>query len=55
MWHAWDRGETCTGFWWESKKEKVRLKEQGVDGMIGLKRTVGNLVGAVWVDSNGSG
>jgi hypothetical protein len=22
MWHAWERGETCTGFWWESQKEK---------------------------------
>jgi hypothetical protein len=20
MWHAWERGETCTGFWWESPK-----------------------------------
>jgi alpha-glucosidase (family GH31 glycosyl hydrolase) len=32
MWHAWERGETCTGFWWESPKEKDHLKDQGVDG-----------------------
>jgi hypothetical protein len=24
---AWERGETCTGFWWESPKEKVHLKD----------------------------
>jgi hypothetical protein len=23
MWHAWERRETCTGFWWESRKEKT--------------------------------
>jgi hypothetical protein len=33
MWHAWERGETCAGFWWESPKEKDHLKDQGVDGM----------------------
>jgi hypothetical protein len=35
MWHAWDRGETCTGFWWESPKEKVYLEDQGIDGRMG--------------------
>jgi hypothetical protein len=34
MWHAWERGETCTVFWWESPKEKDHLKDQGVDGRI---------------------
>jgi alpha-glucosidase (family GH31 glycosyl hydrolase) len=33
MWHAWERGETCTGFWWESPKEKDHMKDQGVDGI----------------------
>jgi hypothetical protein len=31
MWHAWEKGETCTGFWWESPKEKDHLEDQGVD------------------------
>jgi hypothetical protein len=22
MWHAWERGEKFTGFWWESPKER---------------------------------
>jgi hypothetical protein len=33
MWQAWERGETCTGFWWESPKGKDHLKDQGVDGI----------------------
>jgi hypothetical protein len=32
MWHAWERGETCTGFWWESPKGKEPLEDQGIDG-----------------------
>jgi alpha-glucosidase (family GH31 glycosyl hydrolase) len=33
MWHAWERGETYTGLWWESPKEKDHSKYQGVDGI----------------------
>jgi hypothetical protein len=39
-----ERGETCTGFWWESLKEKVHLEDQGVDRM-GSKWTLGSLAG----------
>jgi hypothetical protein len=50
MWHAWERGETCTGFWCESAKEKDRLKDQGVDGRMGSEWTLGKLVGGVeWI------
>jgi hypothetical protein len=41
---AWERGETCTGFWWESPKKKEHLKEEGVDGRMGSKWTLGRLV-----------
>jgi hypothetical protein len=37
MWHAWEMGQTCTGFWWESPKEKDHLEDQGVDGRWDLR------------------
>jgi hypothetical protein len=51
MWHAWEKGETCTGFCWESPKEKGHLKDQGVDERKGSKWTLGRLVGGVveWI------
>jgi hypothetical protein len=47
MWHAWERGEKCTRFWWESPKERDRLENRGVDGRMGSKwiREVGWGVG----------
>jgi hypothetical protein len=45
MWHAWERTDTCTGFWWENSKENAHLKDQGADGRMGSKRTLGRLVG----------
>jgi hypothetical protein len=50
MWHAWERGETCTGFWGESLKENDHLEDQSVDGRMGSKWTLGRLVGRVeWI------
>jgi hypothetical protein len=47
MWHAWEKGGTYIGFKWESPKEKAHLKDQGVDGRMGSKWTLGRLVGEV--------
>jgi hypothetical protein len=53
MWHAWERGETCTGFWRESPKEKDHLEDQGVDGIQIYLGEIG--WGGCGVDSPGSG
>jgi hypothetical protein len=54
MWHAWEWGEMCAEFWWESPKEKGHLKDRGVDG-IGSKWTLRRLAGeGCGVDSPGS-
>jgi hypothetical protein len=47
MWHAWERGENCTGSWWESPRERDHLKDQSVDRSMGLERILGTLAGGV--------
>jgi hypothetical protein len=37
MWHAWERREKCTRFWWESPKERDHLEDQGVDKEDGIR------------------
>jgi hypothetical protein len=49
-------GRNCRRFWWKSPKEKDHVKDQGVDGRMGSKWTLGRLAGGVCgVDSPGSG
>jgi hypothetical protein len=43
MWHAWERREKCTRFWWESPKERDHWEDQGVGGMIGSEWILGRL------------
>jgi hypothetical protein len=50
-----EEGETCTGFWWASPKEKDHLEDQGVDGRMGSKWTLGRLAGGCGTDSPVSG
>jgi hypothetical protein len=54
-WHTWERGETCTGFWWESPKEKDHLKDEGIDQIKMDLREIGWEGGGCGVDSRGSG
>jgi hypothetical protein len=49
MWHAWERGEKCRRFWWESVKERDHLKNLGIDGRVGLEWILGRLVGVEWI------
>jgi hypothetical protein len=40
MWHAWNRGEKCTKFWWGSLKERDTSEDQGVGGTL---KDIGNI------------
>jgi hypothetical protein len=35
MWHAWERRGKFTGLWWESRKERDYLEDQGTNGRMG--------------------
>jgi hypothetical protein len=37
MWHVWETGEICEGFWWEDLSERDHLEDLSVDGRIILK------------------
>jgi hypothetical protein len=49
MWHAWERGETCTGFWWEIPKERDHSEDRGINGRMGSKWILWRLVGGDWI------
>jgi hypothetical protein len=50
MWHAWERREKCTEFWWESPKERDHFEYQGVGGKMGSEWILGRLAfGGVWI------
>jgi hypothetical protein len=41
MWHAWGRGEVCTGFWLGGPKVRDHSEDLGVGGRIKLSCTLG--------------
>jgi hypothetical protein len=55
MWHAWERREKCTRFWWESPRERDHLEDQGVGGKMGSEWILGRLAWGGGLDSTGSG
>jgi hypothetical protein len=55
MWHAWERTEKCTGFWWESLKERDHSEDQGVGGKMRSEWVLGKLAWGCGLDSTGSG
>jgi hypothetical protein len=55
MWHACERREKCTRFWWESPREGDHLEDQGVCGKMGSEWILGRLAWECGLDSTGSG
>jgi hypothetical protein len=50
IWHACERREKCTRFWWESPKEGDHSEDRDVDGRMGSEWILGRLAGGVGVD-----
>jgi hypothetical protein len=46
MWLAWESRGKCTGFWWESPKERDLLEDQGVDG---IRMDLSEMGWRVWI------
>jgi hypothetical protein len=55
MWHAWETGEKCARFCWESPKERGHSEDRGIDGRLGPEWILGRLAGVCGVYSIGSG
>jgi hypothetical protein len=49
MWHAWERSEKCTRFWWGRPKERDHLEDQGVGRKMGSEWIFGRLAWGVWI------
>jgi hypothetical protein len=58
MWHAWERREKFTRFWWENPKERDHSKDQGVDARMGSEWIVywlGVWIGFDWLRTGAGG
>jgi hypothetical protein len=50
MWHACERREKCSRFWWESQKKRDHWEDQCVGGRMGSEWILGRLAwGGVWI------
>jgi hypothetical protein len=50
MWHAWERREKCTRFWWEIPTERDYLEDQGVGGKMGSEFILRRLAWEVLIE-----
>jgi hypothetical protein len=48
MWHEWERGERCTGFWWESPEEKRPLERPRLRWEDGIKMDIREIGWELW-------
>jgi PAS domain-containing protein len=53
IWHAWERREKCTGFWWKSLKERDHLEVESVEGRMRSEWILEILARRCGVDSVG--
>jgi hypothetical protein len=49
MWHAWERREKCTRFWWESPKKKDHSEDRGVDWKMESEFILQRLARGLWI------
>jgi hypothetical protein len=49
MWHAWERKEKRTRFWWEIPKERDHLEVQDVGRKMGSVWILGRLAWGMWI------
>jgi hypothetical protein len=49
MWHAWERREKCTRFWWESPKERDTWKTKAREDGIRMDLREIGLEGVDWI------
>jgi hypothetical protein len=55
MWHALERRQTFTSFWWESPKKRDHSVYQGIGGRMGSEWILGIMARGCGLDSTSSG
>jgi hypothetical protein len=54
MWHAWERRENCTRFWWESPKKRDRSEDGRRRWENGIRIDLREIGWRCGLDSTGS-